>query len=515
MSLKSWVRSTLLVALVLLAGMALVLATLACRPSTRTPEITPATPTPTLNPTEIALLTPTPPGRATPAAPTPTSSPTPCGSPPAGWVAYTVQPGDTLSELALLAGVTQEQVIQVNCLAAPELMAGQVLFLPPLPTPTPCGTVPAGWEPYTVQAGDTLFGLASRAGVSQEQVMQVNCLASEGLMAGEVIYLPPLPTPSATPCEPSPPEGWVLYTVRLGDTMFSLAVTRGTTTEEVIRVNCLTSSDLWEGDTLYLPPLLVPVEPPPGPTAPFVPPGGGEGVAELPPWELEIGSPGAGQVFKACQQLAYGVDMLAPPLPRPASTYLENVELGERRYFFACGLALPLAGASVTFPDGRTESVPLLDTLPSLDLDMDNAQAVIDWPVLPDHPLGIYTVTITDSNLHPEFTEFQVMPPTEEHILAVRSHRPGVATFDVYYVHFSLGSRPKFEFYREDYTQGKAYELAKRDEWSVLIDESLAGMSGKGWGQEALSVQTTGLPAALAIAYNERRTFALFWLLQP
>lgn len=78
------------------------------------------------------------------------------------------------------------------------------------------------------------------------------------------------PSPSSTPVSPAcdPPEGWVLYTIELGDTLLSLAARTNTTVAEIKSANCKLDDKLIEGDKLYLPfipPTLLPPPPPPSP----------------------------------------------------------------------------------------------------------------------------------------------------------------------------------------------------------------------------------------------------------
>ncbi|MBI1881627.1 MAG: LysM peptidoglycan-binding domain-containing protein, partial [Chloroflexi bacterium] len=132
--------------------------------------------------TTVAFATVTPGGPSL-TAEQPLSTPTgstaaPC-SPPAGWTLYTIQPSDTLSQLAEQAGVSQAQVLAVNCLASPEIVAGATLYLPSPPTPTPCTIVPPlGWGLYTAQPGDSLSALAAARNITIEEVERRNCLAS-------------------------------------------------------------------------------------------------------------------------------------------------------------------------------------------------------------------------------------------------------------------------------------------------------------------------------------------------
>lgn len=60
---------------------------------------------------------------------------------------------------------------------------------PPAPPPVVCGQVPAGWQLYTVQPGNTLYSLARNSGTSIAAIRQVNCLYGQ-LLAYQLIWLP-------------------------------------------------------------------------------------------------------------------------------------------------------------------------------------------------------------------------------------------------------------------------------------------------------------------------------------
>lgn len=96
----------------------------------------PAVPSPTA--TETATQTSTATASLVPSS-TPsqaTSTPTLC-APPISWVQYVVVPGDTLFQLSLRYGVSQQQLQSANCLLSPEIKYGQVLFVPFVASPTP------------------------------------------------------------------------------------------------------------------------------------------------------------------------------------------------------------------------------------------------------------------------------------------------------------------------------------------------------------------------------------------
>jgi LysM repeat protein len=178
---------------------------------------------PTPPPLPTATTTEPPPTRALPTTtPTPTmtrtprTSPTPtpaevvrkCTVAPPGWIEYTVENGDTLSRLAVDSGASVSAVSAANCLENNRIYPGMVLFLPAEPPPPApiCTGPPPSWERYTLQRGDTLFSLARSRGVTLHGLMTANCLVETRILAGQVVYVPPLAaTATATPTEEPPP----------------------------------------------------------------------------------------------------------------------------------------------------------------------------------------------------------------------------------------------------------------------------------------------------------------------
>ncbi len=114
-------------------------------------------------------------------APAPSATippPTSC-PPPAGWIAITIQPGDDLVTLSLRHQSTPDELSQKNCLFSTNLPTGSILYVPPLPTQTvvACGR-PPGWIAYTVRPGNTLYSLSHAYGVTVAQLQFANCIPS-------------------------------------------------------------------------------------------------------------------------------------------------------------------------------------------------------------------------------------------------------------------------------------------------------------------------------------------------
>lgn len=78
----------------------------------------------------------------------------------------------------------------------------------PSPTRVPCQPAqPAGWQAYTVQPGDSLARLSTAHNVTVERIMQVNCIEDANVIAvGRRLMLPALPPTDAPPTEDTRPD---------------------------------------------------------------------------------------------------------------------------------------------------------------------------------------------------------------------------------------------------------------------------------------------------------------------
>jgi LysM repeat protein len=169
-------------------------ASLTLAPPAPTATIPTPTDTPPL-PTPTFTRAPAETQTSAPPAETPTSEESVC-PPPAGWQPYVVQESDTLTSILFRYPNYEQLILDANCLdIQAQLQAGDVIFVPPLsvgPSPTPCAP-PANWTRYIVRAGNTLSQLAAACGVSVNDVMSNNCLSSTQIYAGQTIYLPCVP----------------------------------------------------------------------------------------------------------------------------------------------------------------------------------------------------------------------------------------------------------------------------------------------------------------------------------
>lgn len=164
------------------------------QPVTSSVSVTPSLDSPTPSSTWTPSLTITPP-------PSPANCP-----PPAGWLVYFIQPGETLDGIAARYRINSADLQSANCLLTQALIPGVVLYVPPMrtQTPLPCGA-PKSWIVYYVQPGDTLFRLSLAYGISVADLQRGNCLGLSTLLhTGQLIFVPPWPPRPAAPTIPGP-----------------------------------------------------------------------------------------------------------------------------------------------------------------------------------------------------------------------------------------------------------------------------------------------------------------------
>ena len=100
-------------------------------------------------------------------------------------------------------------------------------------------------ETYIVKAGDTLYGISNQYGVSVTELASLNNVNANTLKVGQELKIP---TKSGTN-----PNNMFMYTVKKGDTLYSIARKYNTTVGEIMKLNYLTSPNLSIGDVIRIP----------------------------------------------------------------------------------------------------------------------------------------------------------------------------------------------------------------------------------------------------------------------
>lgn len=130
---------------------------------------------------------------------------------------YTVQAGDTLTAIANKYGTTVDSLVALNNIADKnKIYVGQVLKI--------SGTTSNNSITYTVQAGDTLSGIASRFGTTYQELARINNISNPNLIyVGQVIKINEVSSNT--------------YTVQKGDTLSEIAQKYNTTVSELAQKN--------------------------------------------------------------------------------------------------------------------------------------------------------------------------------------------------------------------------------------------------------------------------------------
>lgn len=117
---------------------------------------------------------------------------------------YVVTSGDTVSGIAMRYGVSIQQIVAHNGLSNPNLIfAGQALTLPAGQSGEGANAaVQESGGTYTVQSGDTMWGIASQFGISVAQLVELNrdrVVDQHLIYEGQTIAVPGGETPIAEP----------------------------------------------------------------------------------------------------------------------------------------------------------------------------------------------------------------------------------------------------------------------------------------------------------------------------
>ena len=150
---------------------------------------------------------------------------------------YTVKSGDSLWSIAKKYNVSVDELKRLNNLTTNTLRIGQILKIPGV-------SEPSGNNVYIVKSGDSLWSIAQKYNTTINALMQANNLTSSVLQVGERLIIP---------TSPNTGEGTNTYTVKSGDSLYTIANKYNTTVSALMNYNNLTSNLLQIGQVLRIP----------------------------------------------------------------------------------------------------------------------------------------------------------------------------------------------------------------------------------------------------------------------
>ncbi|WP_186576573.1 LysM peptidoglycan-binding domain-containing protein [Aquibacillus kalidii] len=155
---------------------------------------------------------------------------------------YTVQPGDSLWAISQKYNTTVSNLKSINNLSSNSIYVNQVIETSETTTST-------SGSSYTVQSGDSLWGIAHKHGISVSDLMKWNNKTSSIIHVGETLSISQTSN-STTSTEST--SNMTTYKVSAGDSLYAIANRFNVSVSNLKSWNNLTTNTIYIGQTLKL-----------------------------------------------------------------------------------------------------------------------------------------------------------------------------------------------------------------------------------------------------------------------
>ena len=165
---------------------------------------------------------------------------------------YTVKSGDTVYGISNRFGISMKQLRSKNGLTSNLIHPGQVLTVGSTSNTTPKPTTPSGNGTYTVKSGDTLYSISNRHNTSVSQLRSLNNISGNLIVPGQVLKLSQASTGNGQSGSSSQTPAQGTYTVKSGDTLYSISTRYNTSVSQLRSLNNISGNLITPGQVLKL-----------------------------------------------------------------------------------------------------------------------------------------------------------------------------------------------------------------------------------------------------------------------
>ncbi len=173
------------------------------------------------------------------------------------YITYNVKKGDSLYSIARVYNTTVDEIKKLNNLKTNNLNIGQQIFIPDYEKTD--NTPINDYINYKVKKGDSLYSIAKKYKTTVNDIMKDNNIGEVDLKIDqELVIKTKDKTPSYESCYgeeyiPTSKSNYMEYTVKKGDSIYSIAKNYNVSVNEIKNINNLSSNLLNIGQKLNLP----------------------------------------------------------------------------------------------------------------------------------------------------------------------------------------------------------------------------------------------------------------------
>ena len=174
------------------------------------------------------------------------------GTNPDSTINYIVKKGDSLYSIARVYKTTVQEIQKLNNLKSNALSIGQELQIPENYVNDASANLPT-YINYTVKKGDSLYSIAKKYGITTDTIIKDNALKNNLLSIGQNLKIRTKKESIVEECFGNESSDKnIEYIVKKGDSLYSIAKKYNTDVSTIMKNNNLKSSNLSIGQILKI-----------------------------------------------------------------------------------------------------------------------------------------------------------------------------------------------------------------------------------------------------------------------